>query len=86
MSETQIEWFNCECGDNHHSIRLIYDGDEGDIFFEFRVNSYKSFWQRLRSAFKYLFNINNHDASYDTMIVRKDEAQRMIKLLEKCNG
>jgi len=79
----QIEWFNCECGDAHHSIRFIYDPDECDIFFEFRVNNYKSFWKRLQAAFKYLFNVDNRDASYDTMIVRKDEAQKMIRILQK---
>jgi ATP-dependent Clp protease ATP-binding subunit ClpA len=83
MSDLQMEWFNCECGDNHHAVRLIYDPDEGEVFFEFRVNNYKNFWQRLRAAMKYLFNLDNRDASYDTMIVRKDEAQKMIRILQK---
>jgi hypothetical protein len=79
----ETEWFNCDCGDVHHSIRMTRDREFGDLFLEFRVNNYKSFWKRLRAAAKYLFNLDNRDATYDTMIVRKDEAQKMINILQK---
>lgn len=79
----QPEWFDCECSDRHHAIRIVYDPNEGDAFFEFRVNNYQSFFQRLRAAWKYIFNLDNRDASYDTMIIRKVDAQRMINILQR---
>lgn len=76
-------WFNCDCSDAHHAVRFTYDREYGDLNFEFRINNYKSFWSRLRAAYKYVFNRDNKDCCYDSFIVRKDEAQAMIAMLEK---
>jgi hypothetical protein len=79
----ETKWFNCDCYDAHHAVRFTYDREYGDLNFEFRINNYKSFWSRLKAAYKYLFNRDNKDCCYDSFIVRKDEAQAMIAMLEK---
>jgi hypothetical protein len=79
----ETKWFNCDCYDVHHSVRFTRDRETNELTFEFRVNNYKSFWKRLRAATKYLFNVDNRDCSYDSFIVRKEEAQNMIDLLQK---
>lgn len=83
LAPMETKWFNCECSDIHHSVRVTFDPEYGDAAFEFRVNNYKKFWQRMVGAFKYLFNLGNKDCTYDAMIVRKSEAEEMIKILSK---
>lgn len=75
------KWFNCSCYDAHHAVRVTYDVEFNEVFFEMRINNYKSFWKRLIAAYKYLFNKNNKDASYDTFILTPEDKEIMVTVL-----
>ena len=77
------KWFNCSCYDAHHAVRVIYEPEYNEVFFEMRVNNYKSFWKRLKAAFKYLFNLNNRDASYDTFILTPEDRDVMVTVMRR---
>lgn len=76
-------WFNCSCGDAHHAVRVTYDVEFNEVFFEMRVNNYKSFWKRLKAAFKYLFNLDNKHSSYDTFLLSEDDRDVMVAVMKK---
>ena len=77
------KWFNCSCYDAHHAVRVIYDVEDNEVYFEMRVNNYKSFWKRVKAAFKYLFNIDNKDCSYDTFILTPEDRDVMVTVLRR---
>jgi hypothetical protein len=79
----ESRWFNCSCTDAHHAVRLTYDVEYNEVFFEMRVNNYKSFWKRLISSAKYLFNFDNKDASYDTFILSREDRDIMMAVMKK---
>jgi hypothetical protein len=79
----ESKWFNCSCHDAHHAVRLTYDVEYNEVFFEMRVNNYKSFWKRLISSAKYLFNFDNKDASYDTFILSREDRDIMMAVMKK---
>lgn len=76
-------WFNCSCRDAHHAVRVTYDVEVNEVFFEMRVNNYKSFWKRLKASFKYLFNLDNKDTSYDTFLLSEEDRDVMITVMKK---
>ena len=74
-------WFDCSCRSAHHAIRVTYDVEFNEVFFEMRVNNYKSFWQRLVAAYKYLFNRDNNDCSYDTFLLSPEDRDIMLQVI-----
>jgi hypothetical protein len=71
-------WFDCSCHSAHHAVRVTYEPEYNEVFFEMRVNNYKSFWKRLVAAYKYLFNSDNNDCSYDTFILSPEDREIMM--------
>ena len=76
-------WFDCSCHSAHHAVRVTYEPEYNEVFFEMRVNNYKGFWNRLVAAYKYLFNTDNNDCSYDTFILSPDDREVMMTVLGK---
>jgi hypothetical protein len=76
-------WFDCSCHSAHHAVRVTYEPEYNEVFFEMRVNNYKSFWKRLVAACKYLFNVDNKDASYDTFILTPEDGEIIMAVLGK---
>jgi hypothetical protein len=77
------KWFNCSCYDAHHAVRVVYEPKYNEVFFEMRVNNYKNFWKRLKAAFKYLFNLNNRDTSYDAFILTPEDRDVMVAVMRR---
>lgn len=76
-------WFDCSCSSAHHAIRVTYEPEYNEVFFEMRVNNYKSFWRRLAAAYKYLFNCDNKNASYDTFILSPDDRKIVVTAINR---
>jgi hypothetical protein len=76
-------WFDCSCHSAHHAVRVTYEREYNEVFFEMRVNNYKSFWKRLLAACKYLFNVDNKDCSYDTFILAPEDRDTIMHVLCK---
>ena len=74
-------WFDCSCNSAHHAVRVTYEPEYNEVFFEMRVNNYKSFWKRFVAAAKYLFNCDNKDTSYDTFILSPDDRDIMMQVI-----
>ena len=76
-------WFDCSCNSAHHAVRVTYEPEYNEVFFEMRVNNYKSFLKRLVAAYKYLFNRGNNDCSYDTFILSPEDREIMMAVLRR---
>ena len=77
-------WLDCDCLSAHHAIRVWHQCDDfqNDIILEMRVNNYKGFFRRLKEAFKYVFNFNNKNCSYDSFNLRSEDVDKLLLMLD----
>lgn len=83
------EFLPCECAclEHHAHIGLTWwSRDNVAQGCQCTINIHlapQSFWKRLVYAFKYLFQITTPSGSYDEVIINKNRAEKIKKLIEK---
>jgi hypothetical protein len=75
--------FICDCSSIEHQI-IIHSDDE-EIYFQFYVENYLPFYQRLINFFCFLFKKSSyyHDSSY--IIINHEEEKELKNHLETIN-
>jgi hypothetical protein len=81
------EHFECECSSDEHTLKFTLDELTGDIAdLEIWTSVFLNqggFWQRLRTAIKYLFGYKCKYGHFDCFIMRPVDVNRMMNLLQK---
>ncbi len=85
--ENKIEYLDkktitCTCYDPRHYVQIISDRDENEIFLNIGLNTHLSFWQKLVTSFKYIFNIGNN-VFYDTVILQEKELNELKDFIKE---
>lgn len=77
------EVFVCDCNTVEHQFVITYDNDPTDdfLYIEPRLNHYLPFYKRILQAIQYVFN--RADGSYDTIVLRKNDMQRLVDVVNK---
>lgn len=81
----QIEFFECVCGMDEHTLRFkldAYDPEDVELYTSVFLNQYRSFFGRLWIAIKYLFGYKCRHGHWDCTIIKLEDADRLIALLE----
>jgi hypothetical protein len=85
VSPIQPHYFDCECGIPDHIIRFVQEKAtkefEPALYLEVQLNKYKSFFSRIWTAIKYIFNCNT-DSHWDTVIIKPSDYQKIIDLIQ----
>lgn len=87
------EIFVCDCQNLSHQLIISYDYDnlvnsnENTFYplqldFSIRLNSFLSFYKRLWTGIKYIFQFGEEKYDYDVVILPDDE----VKRLQECLG
>lgn len=85
-------YFECDCHNDEHTIRFVYDKTENELYLSVFLNQYRSFWNRLIVAVKYLFGYKCQYGHWDCWVMQRKDAQRLSGLVamvgddQKCNG
>jgi len=77
-----IEYFECQCTSPEHGIKFEYDEDN-EIILSYFLNQYRSWWQRVWIAVKYVFGYKCRYGHFDVTLFKNEDIPRLIKLLEK---
>lgn len=80
------EFFECVCGADEHTLRFkldAYDPKDVELYTSVFLNHYRSFFKRLWVAIKYLFGYKCRDGHWDCTMLKLEDADRLIKLLEE---
>lgn len=87
------EWFECQCGDEEHTIKFVYDSGlyRGDYKVEFqRPEVYLSifletdgFFKRFWTATKYIFGYKSRYGHFGNWTLESDDAERLIGFLDR---
>lgn len=71
MASPKISYLECQCEHPFHMIRLIRDEEYNERSLLFHVVKYKSFFQRLKACFYYLFFYG--DLDYDSFLLKEED-------------
>ncbi len=82
-----VLYTECWCNSAEHSIRWYIDDSESveQISFEIFLNPNKiSFWQRLKTAVRFLFKRGNYQsAHFDEFFISNNDVKKIKSLLEQ---
>lgn len=81
----QSEYFECVCGTDEHTLRFkldTHDPNDVELYTSVFLNQYRGFFKRLWIAVKYLFGYKCKYGHWDCTMIKLEDADRLIKLLE----
>ena len=73
----------CECGSFEHQIIIVEYPEDQEVYVEVHLSNYRDFWKRLWVGIKYAFGYKCRFGEFDSIIIRKEDHQKLINLLEK---
>ena len=73
----------CECGSLEHQIVIAEYPEYEEVYVEVHLSNYMNFWQRLVAGVKYIFGHRSKFGEFDSIIIRREDHQLLIDLLEK---
>jgi hypothetical protein len=74
------EIYLCQCENLGHVVHLGYFPGDG-VYLSTSVYQYKSFWERLKAAVRFLF-MKNQTAEFDSTMLSDEDASRMRDFLD----
>lgn len=78
---------DCNCGDLDHIVKISYDDDYDFLYFTTHLNTYKSWYQRLWDAIKYVFRPGIcRYGHYDEVIIDPKQYDNIINIINKAKN
>ena len=85
--EDKREFFECVCFSHEHTLQFSCDKGESDYPPSFYTSiflcQYRNIFKRIWIAIKYIFNYKCIYGHWDCWEIKRDDADRMIKMLEE---
>jgi hypothetical protein len=83
-------YLECECTDFDHTVRVsLWDwnnytdpenSDKPEMIFEYRLNHHEGLWDRLCTAFNYVFGYKGETLCYHDVMVDKNGVDKLSSL------
>ena len=83
MAPLRYEYFDCQCHDFNHTIRLTLDPQDGDVYLDVRLNDWMPWHRRIWNAVKYIFKYDVTDGHYDVTLLREEDHDRIRDILRQ---
>lgn len=81
------EYFDCRCHSPEHTLRMWLDDDPGDPCVYISVFLAEDPWyRRVWTGIKYIFGYKCRYGHFDEFLLRDDDLDRFISLLERAKG
>jgi hypothetical protein len=77
MNNLQYTYLPCECAS------FILDKENKELWLEIHLNTYLPWWKRVWSAIKYIFGHKSEYGHFDCWMMRPDDANKIIELMEE---
>jgi hypothetical protein len=79
-------YYECQCHSDEHRVAWWIEGREKNfepmIGFSVFLSDYPSFWVRIWNAVKYVFGYKCKYGHFDCFLLRNEDVDNMIKMLE----
>ena len=82
----ESEFFKCVCESNEHTVMFELDHfykNYVELSMSIFLNQYRGFFRRLLIAVKYLFGYKCKYGHWDCVILKSEDTDRLIELLQK---
>ncbi len=75
------EFFECTCMSDEHTLRFTLDDTE--LYTSVFLHQYRSFFKRVWIAIKYTFGYKCKDGHWDCTILKPEDCDRLIIMLQE---
>lgn len=72
----------CECSSCEHQLIVSWNKDEDEVYVEMHLADHNNFWKRLWHGLKYAFGHKCRYGAFDEVILRKEDADNLQKVVE----
>ena len=79
--ETLLKRFACDCGAIEHAMDVLFEKDINEVTFDWYITPV-GLWDKIKRIFGILIGRN---VCYHEFILRKEDLDELIELLEKAN-
>jgi len=79
-------FFECGCGSDEHTLRFTLDNEDQEIYTSIFLNNYNNIFKRIFIAIKYIFGYKCKYGHWDCWIMKKDDAQKLLEMLNNYNN
>jgi hypothetical protein len=76
-----INYVECLCSDSGHVIRLVSDFEAQELYMEFHLSNYLSFWGRVKEAVSYIFGKKSKSGCFDCTVLDPHGVDVLLKTL-----
>lgn len=72
----------CDCSSDEHQLIVRWDDDDNEVYVSVHLATYRGFWKRLWHGLKYAFGHKSRYGSFDEIILRKEDADNLQKVVD----
>lgn len=72
----------CDCSSAEHQLVVRWDNDDNEVYASVHLVTWRSFWKRLWHGLKYAFGYKCRYGSFDEVILRKEDADNLQKVVD----
>lgn len=78
-----IEVLICQCNSLEHQVTFSWFGnyEGGDVYMEVHLKPF-GLWQRIKNGIRYIFGHRSKYGDFDDMILKKEDAWKLEKIVE----
>ena len=80
-SPMQNQYFECCCNSDEHTLKFVYDPDDGEVYTSTFIRHWRPWWKRVWVAMKYVFGYTSKYGHFDCTIIRFDDLERLQELI-----
>lgn len=73
----------CQCHNLEHQVTFSWLGnnEDGDVYMEVHLKPF-GLWQRIKNGIRYIFGHRSKYGDFDDMILKKEDAWKLEKIVE----
>jgi hypothetical protein len=71
----------CDCSSAEHQLIVSWDNDDNEVYVRVHLANCYGFWHRLWHAVKYVFGYKCRYGAFDEVILRKEDADSLQKVV-----
>lgn len=79
----RTEFFECSCNNDEHTLRLVLDREENEIYASVFLNQYRSWYKKIWVGIRYIFGYKCKYGHWDVWTLKPEDAERLKSMLNE---
>jgi len=82
-SGRELEFFECACHGDEHTIKFRYDVEDNSLYLNIFLNQYRNIFKRIWTAIKYVFGYKSKYGDWDCWELLPEDVGRLKEVLNR---